>query len=86
MDKFNPFRDLAPPDRDRAIEQLGGATENNLQQLQFRLKFTSEYTKQFLNVIKDKNKSFNRDLERIKVLDERLKREIPVIPMMRRVS
>lgn len=82
MDKFNPFRDLAPPDRDRAIEQLGGATENNLQQLQFRLKFTSEYTKQFLNVIKDKNKSFNRDLERIKVLDERLKREIPVIPMM----
>jgi len=82
MDQFNPFTDLSPVDKDRAIEQLGGATENNLQQLQFRLRFTSEYTKQFLNVLRDKNKSFKKDLDRIKVLDERLKREIPVIPGM----
>jgi len=82
MDQFNPFTDLSPVDKDRAIEQLGGATENNLQQLQFRLRFTSEYTKQFLNVLRDKNKSFKKDLDRIKVLDERLKRQIPVIPGM----
>jgi len=80
MDKFNPFTDLSPVDKDRAIEQLGGATENNLQQLQFRLRFTTEYTKQFLNILRDKNKSFKRDIDRIKVLDERLKRTIPIIP------
>jgi len=86
MDKFNPFTDLSPVDKDRAIEQLGGATENNLRQLQFRLRFTSEYTKQFLNILKDKNKSFKRDLDRIKVLDERLKRNIPIIPGMAGVA
>jgi len=86
MNQFNPFTDLSPVDKDRAIEQLGGATENNLRQLQFRLRFTSEYTKQFLNILKDKNKSFKRDLDRIKVLDERLKRNIPIIPGMAGVA
>jgi hypothetical protein len=82
MEQFNPFRDLSPPDRERAIQQLGGANENDLQQIGLRLKFTSAYTKQFIDVLRFKNKSFNQDISRIKYLDDRLKQEIPIIPMM----
>ena len=83
---FNPFRDLDPTDRERAIEQMGGANTTDLNILRNRLRTTTSQVKGIVNLLKRKNSAVKQDLDRIKLLDRRLKRVIPIIPGMAGVA
>jgi len=83
---FNPFRDLDPNDRERAIQQLGGANNTDLNVIRNRLRITTSLTKGIVDLLKRNNNTFKQDLDRIKLLDRRLKRVIPIIPGMAGVA
>ena len=79
---FNPFRDLDPADRERAIQQLGGANTTDLNVIRNRLRISTSLTKGIVDLLKRKNSTVKQDLDRSKLLDRRLKRVIPIIPGM----
>lgn len=83
---FNPFRDLDPADRERAIQQLGGANTTDLNVIRNRLRISTSLTKGIVDLLKRKNSTVKQDLDRIKLLDRRLKRVIPIIPGMAGVA
>jgi len=83
---FNPFHDLDPADRERAIEQMGGANTTDLNIIRNRLRTTTSQVKGIVNLLKRKNSTVKQDLDRIKLLDRRLKRVIPIIPGMAGVA
>ena len=83
---FNPFRDLDPADRERAIQQLGGANTTDLTVIRNRLRISTSLTKGIVDLLKRKNSTVKQDLDRIKLLDRRLKRVIPIIPGMAGVA
>ena len=79
---FNPFRDLDPTDRKIAITQLGGANTEDLSGIGDKLKTTSRLTKGLVEVLRRKNANIKSDYDRIRELDTRIKRVIPIIPGM----
>ena len=79
---FNPFRDLDPNDRKIAITQLGGANTEDLSGIGDKLKTTSRLTKGLVEVLRRKNANIKSDYDRIRELDTRIKRVIPIIPGM----
>ena len=79
---FNPFFDLDPNDRKQAITQLGGANPEDLSGIGNKLKTTSRLTKGLVEVLRRKNANVKSDYDRIRELDTRIKRVIPIIPGM----
>ena len=79
---FNPFFDLDPNDRKQAITQLGGANTEDLSGIGNKLKTTSRLTKGLVEVLRRKNTNVKSDYDRIRELDTRIKRVIPIIPGM----
>jgi len=77
---FNPIRDLNPTERNRAISQLGGATEEEIYSLSNSLRVTSARTSALVDQLRRNNNSLSRELSKINDLDRRLRRVIPIIP------
>lgn len=78
--KFNPLTDLTLSQRDTAVRQLGGITETEISSLASSLRTASQRTGQIVDVLRRDNKKTNSDLNKIRDLDRRLKRVIPIIP------
>ena len=78
--KFNPLTDLTPSQRDTAVKQLGGATENELLAISRSLRNTTSLTSSIASSLRRDNLDLQSDLSTISKLDERLKRIVPIIP------
>lgn len=78
--KFNPLTDLTPSQRDTAVKQLGGVTENEISNLSSSIKTASQRTSGIVDLLKRDNSKIQSDLSSIRDLDRRLKIVIPIIP------
>ena len=78
--KFNPIKDLTPFDRNKAVKQLGGVTEQEISSLSSGLRDTSLRTSAIVDQLRRDVSLLKRDLDKISELDRRLKRVIPIIP------
>ena len=65
---------------------MGGANTTDLNIIRNRLRTTTSQVKGIVNLLKRKNSTVKQDLDRIKLLDRRLKRVIPIIPGMAGVA
>ena len=78
--KFNPIKDLTPFDRNKAVKQLGGVTDEEISSLSRGLRDTSLKTSAIVDQLRRDVSLLKRDLDKISELDRRLKRVIPIIP------
>jgi len=78
--KFNPIKDLTPSDRNKAVKQLGGVTDEEISSLSRGLRDTSLKTSAIVDQLRRDVSLLKRDLDKISELDRRLKRVIPIIP------
>jgi len=78
--KVNPIKDLSPFERNRAIQQLGGATENEIVQFTSSIKTASLRTSAIVEQLRRDNSALKKDLDTISALDRRLRTNIPIIP------
>ena len=78
--KFNPIKDLTPSDRNKAVKQLGGVTDEEISSLSRGLRDTSLKTSAIVDQLRRDVSLLRRDLDKITELDRRLKRVIPIIP------
>ena len=79
MAKFNPIRDLMPAD---PFNVPAGQSSKEVESLRVKLTETKNTTANLVNVIKNKNILLSKDLTKIEVLNNRLRRTIPRIPSM----
>ena len=79
MAKFNPITDLMP--LDSSIESTDQSAEQ-IEVIRTQLIETRNGVSNVLNVIKAKNTLLDRDLKKIKSLNQRLKTTIPRIPIL----
>ena len=79
MAKFNPIRDLMPAD---PFNVPAGQSSKEVESLRVKLTETKNTTANLVNVIKSKNILLSKDLTKIEVLNNRLRRTIPRIPSM----
>lgn len=79
MAEFNPIRDLMPMDSSR--ESVDRSSEQ-IKVIETKLIETKNGVSNLLNIIKTKNSLLDKDLGKIKLLNLRLKRTIPRIPIL----
>ena len=80
MAKFNPITDLMPIDSSN--ESVDESSEQ-IKVIRTQLIQTRNSLSNVVNIIKTKNSLLDRDLDKIKSLNDRLQRTIPRIPIMR---
>ena len=80
MRGFNPITDLRPPD---PFNEPAGQSTEAIERIRTRLVSTREKTAELVDVIKAKNISFKKDIDKIQELNRRLRKTIPRIPIMR---
>ena len=80
MRDFNPITDLRPPD---PFNEPDGQSTEAIERIRTRLVSTREKTAELVDVIKAKNISFKKDIDKIQELNRRLRKTIPRIPIMR---
>ena len=80
MRGFNPITDLRPPD---PFNEPAGQSTEAIERIRTRLVSTREKTAELVDVIKTKNISFKKDIDKIQELNRRLRKTIPRIPIMR---
>ena len=80
MRGFNPITDLRPPD---PFNEPAGQSTEAIERIRTRLASTREKTAELVDVIKAKNISFKKDIDKIQELNRRLRKTIPRIPIMR---
>lgn len=77
---FNPITDLRPPD---PFNVPDGQSTEAIEAIRTRLVSTRNKTEELVQVIKSKNISFKKDIDKIQELNRRLRKTIPRIPIMR---
>ena len=80
MRDFNPITDLRPPD---PFNEPAGQSTEAIERIRTRLASTREKTAELVEIIKTKNISFKKDIDKIQELNRRLRKTIPRIPIMR---
>ena len=80
MRDFNPITDLRPPD---PFNEPAGQSIEAIERIRTRLASTREKTAELVEIIKTKNISFKKDIDKIQELNRRLRKTIPRIPIMR---
>ena len=80
MAQFNPITDLMPID---SSEESVDKSSEQIESIRIQLTQTRDSLSNVVNIIKVKNSLLERDLDKIENLNERLKRTIPRIPIMR---
>ena len=80
MRGFNPITDLRPPD---PFNEPAGQSTEAIERIRTRLASTREKTAELVEIIKTKNISFKKDIDKIQELNRRLRKTIPRIPIMR---
>ena len=80
MAQFNPITDLMPMD---SSEKSVDKSSEQIESIRIQLTQTRDSLSNVVNIIKVKNSLLERDLDKIENLNERLKRTIPRIPIMR---
>ena len=80
MAQFNPITDLMPMD---SSEESVDKSSEQIESIRIQLTQTRDSLSNVVNIIKVKNSLLERDLDKIENLNERLKRTIPRIPIMR---
>ena len=80
MAEFNPITDLMPMD---SSEESVDESSEQIKVIRTQLIETKNSVVNVLNIIKTKNSLLDRDLDKIKSLNDRLQRTIPRIPIMR---
>ena len=80
MAQFNPITDLMPID---SSEESVDKSSEQIESIRIQLIQTRDSLSNVVNIIKVKNSLLERDLDKIENLNERLKRTIPRIPIMR---
>ena len=80
MRDFNPITDLRPPD---PFNEPAGQSTEAIERIRTRLVSTREKTAELVDVIKTKNISFKKDIDKIQELNRRLRKTIPRIPIIR---
>ena len=80
MAEFNPITDLMPMD---SSEESVDESSEQIKVIRTQLIETRNSVANVLNIIKTKNSLLDRDLDKIKSLNDRLQRTIPRIPIMR---
>ena len=80
MRGFNPITDLRPPD---PFNEPAGESTESIEGIRIRLVSTRNKTAELVQVIKTKNISFKKDIDKIQELNRRLRKTIPRIPIMR---
>ena len=80
MAQFNPITDLMPMD---SSEESVDKSSEQIESIRIQLIQTRDSLSNVVNIIKVKNSLLERDLDKIENLNERLKRTIPRIPIMR---
>ena len=80
MAEFNPITDLMPMD---SSEESVDESSKQIEVIRTQLIETRNSVVNVLNIIKVKNSLLDRDLDKIKSLNDRLLRTIPRIPIMR---
>ena len=80
MRGFNPITDLRPPD---PFNEPAGLSTEAFERIRTRLVSTREKTAELVDVIKTKNISFKKDIDKIQELNRRLRKTIPRIPILR---
>ena len=84
MRDFNPITDLQQ-NTDQFNVPVGQSTPE-IEAIREKLVDTRNKTAELVRVVKDKNKLFKKDIDRVKNLNRRLFRTIPRIPAMRGVA
>ena len=84
MKGFNPITDLQQ-NTDQFNVPVGQSTPE-IEAIREKLVDTRNKTAELVRVVKDKNKLFKKDIDRVKNLNRRLFRTIPRIPAMRGVA
>ena len=84
MRDFNPITDLQQ-NTDQFNVPVGQSTPE-IEAIREKLVDTRNKTDELVRVVKDKNKLFKKDIDRVKNLNRRLFRTIPRIPAMRGVA
>ena len=80
MAEFNPITDLMPMDSsDESVDE----SSEKIEVIRTQLIESRDSLFNVINIIKTKNSLLDRDLDKIKSLNDRLKRTIPRIPIMR---
>ena len=80
MAEFNPITDLMPMD---SSEESVDESSEQIKVIRTQLIETRNSVVNVLNIIKTKNSLLDRDLDKIRSLNDRLQRTIPRIPIMR---
>ena len=80
MAEFNPITDLMPMD---SSEESVDESSEQIKVIRTQLIETRNSVANVLNIIKTKNSLLDRDLDKIRSLNDRLQRTIPRIPIMR---
>ena len=80
MAEFNPITDLMPTD---SSEESVDESSEQIKVIRTQLIETRNSVANVLNIIKTKNSLLDRDLDKIRSLNDRLQRTIPRIPIMR---
>lgn len=80
MAQFNPITDLMPMD---SSEESVDKSSEQIESIRIQLTQTRDSLSNVVDIIKVKNSLLERDLDKIENLNERLKRTIPRIPIMR---
>ena len=80
MAEFNPITDLMPMD---SSEESVDESSKQIEVIRTQLIETRNSVVNVLNIIKTKNSLLDRDLDKIRSLNDRLQRTIPRIPIMR---
>ena len=80
MRDYNPITDLRPPD---PFNEPAGQSTEAIERIRTRLASTREKTAELVEIIKTKNISFKKDIDKIQELNRRLRKTIPRIPIMR---